>query len=61
MIREAKPAAGARRRLTADEFERMGVTGILHEDERVELLDGDLIAMAPLGPRHTGHLIRLSE
>jgi Uma2 family endonuclease len=43
-----------RRRLTVDEFERMERVGILHEDERVELIDGELIEMAPIGSKHAG-------
>ena len=30
----------------------MGEAGIFNEDDRVELIDGDLIDMAPIGPRH---------
>jgi Uma2 family endonuclease len=43
-----------RRRLTVDEYERMGKAGILHEDERVELIDGELIQMAAVGSKHAG-------
>lgn len=35
-----------RRTFTADEFERMAEAGILGEDERVELIEGEI-----LGPR----------
>ena len=41
-----------RRRFTADEYQRMGQTGILPPDARVELIDGDVVAMTPIGPRH---------
>ena len=45
--------AGARRRLlTVHEYHRMGEVGILHEDDRVELIDGVLIQMAAIGTRH---------
>jgi Uma2 family endonuclease len=47
-------ASVRRRRLTVDEYERMGRAGILHEDERVELIDGELIQMAPIGSKHAG-------
>ncbi len=36
--------AFARRRFSVHEYHRMGETGILAEDERVELLAGDIIA-----------------
>jgi len=41
-----------RHRFTADEYQQMGVSGIFHEDDRVELLDGDIVEMSPLGSRH---------
>jgi Uma2 family endonuclease len=39
-------------RFTVDAYHRLGEVGILGEDDRVELLDGDLIAMAPIGGEH---------
>ena len=50
-----------RRRFTVDEFECMGRAGILHEDERVELIDGEIIQMAAMGSRHAGSVDRLTE
>jgi Uma2 family endonuclease len=41
-----------RRRLTVAEYHRLAEVGILGEDDRVELLDGQLVAMSPIGPRH---------
>ena len=41
------------RPLTVDNYHRMVETGILDESERVELLDGLLIAMPPEGPVHS--------
>jgi Uma2 family endonuclease len=49
-----------RRRLSADQFEQMGRTGILGPDERVELLDGELIEMPPIGSRHAAAVDFLS-
>ena len=46
--------APPKRKLTADEYQRMAAAGILHEDERVELLDGELYEMAPIGDDHIG-------
>lgn len=37
------------RLFTADEFERMGEAGIFDEDERLELLAGEIVAMSPIG------------
>jgi len=49
-------------RFTVDEYYRMGETGIIAPDARVELLDGEIIDMMPIGPFHAGTvntLIRL--
>jgi Uma2 family endonuclease len=40
------------RRFTADEFERMVELGIFREDERLELIDGGIVEMAPVGDPH---------
>ena len=40
-----------RRRFTADEYHRMGHAGILGEEDRVELLAGEIVEMAPIGSR----------
>ena len=49
-------------RFTVDEYYRMGETGIIGPEQRVELLDGEIIDMAPIGSFHGGTvntLIRL--
>ena len=38
----------------------MGQCGILHEDDRVELLDGELYEMPPIGDGHIGTVNRLN-
>ena len=45
-------SAPARRRFTVAEYYTMADAGILSENDRVELLDGDLIAMPPIGNWH---------
>jgi Uma2 family endonuclease len=47
-----------RHRFTVDEYLRMGEVGILHEDDRVELIEGEIIEMAPIG---SGHAARVDE
>jgi Uma2 family endonuclease len=39
-------------RITVDEYHRMGEAGVFAPDERIELLDGVLITMPPIGPPH---------
>jgi Uma2 family endonuclease len=40
------------RRFTIAEVEQMLEVGILHEDDRLELIDEELIEMSPLGIKH---------
>jgi Uma2 family endonuclease len=50
----ARFPAVPRRLLTVDEYHRMGEAGILTDNDRVELIEGELVAMAPIGSRHVG-------
>ena len=42
------------RLFTVDEYYAMGKAGVFAPDERVELLEGRIITMAPIGPPHGG-------
>ena len=55
------PVALRTRRFTADEYQRMGQVGILSEDDRVELIDGEVLAMTPIGPRHCAAVDRATR
>ena len=46
---------------TVEEFARMGEAGIFTRDDRVELIDGEIREMAPIGPPHAGIVDRLAE
>jgi len=48
-------------RITVDQYYRMAEVGVLAPDERVELIDGVIIDMAPIGSRHAGALRRLNQ
>ena len=50
-----------RRPITVDEYHRMGDAGILTEDDRVELIEGELVAMAPIGSDHSGTVNALNH
>jgi Uma2 family endonuclease len=39
--------------ITVDEFERMIEAGVYGEDDRIELIDGELVTMATIGLRHS--------
>lgn len=49
----------ARRLFTVDEYHRMVEAGILREDDRVELIGGEIVEMTPIGPRHSSAILRL--
>jgi Uma2 family endonuclease len=50
-----------RHRLTVDDYHRLGEAGILGEDDRVELLEGQLVDMSPIGPRQALAVDALNE
>lgn len=50
-----------RKLFTTTEYHQMIETGVLKEDDRVELLNGEIIAMCPIGPRHAAHVDRLVD
>jgi Uma2 family endonuclease len=50
-----------RRRFTVDEYHRMAEAGIFQPDERVELIDGEIVQMAAISPRHAGCVININR
>jgi Uma2 family endonuclease len=50
-----------RRTFTVREYDRMARAGVLAEDERVELLDGAIVQMTPIGPEHSGCVAALDQ
>ena len=49
-----------RRLFTADEYHRLGEVGILRREDRVELVEGDIVLMSPIGTRHAACVDRLN-
>lgn len=47
-----------RRRFTVEQYERMAEAGVFGPNERVELLDGEVVEMAPIGPPHSSRVDR---
>ena len=56
-----RPVAPTRHRLDVDAFYKMAEAGILTESPRVELIDGDIIDMTPIGSAHAGYTSLLIE
>jgi Uma2 family endonuclease len=50
-----------RRRFTVEEFYRLVEVGVLHEGDRIELIDGELIEMAAIGIRHADTVAALTD
>ena len=46
---------------TVDSYHRLGELGIFDEDDRVELLDGQIVEMTPIGGPHAACVIRLDN
>src|SRR5262245_57646223 len=49
-----------KRTFTVDEYHRMGAAGIFSEEERVELIEGEIITMSPIGTAHAACVNRLT-
>ena len=50
-----------RHRFTVEDFAHMGEAGIFAAEDRVELIDGEIREMAPIGPPHAAIVDRLAE
>lgn len=48
-------------RLSVQDVHRMVAAGVLDEDERIELVDGMLVEMTPIGAEHDGALAWLTR
>jgi Uma2 family endonuclease len=50
-----------RRRFTIEEYHRMGEAGIFHEGDRVELIEGEIVEMSPIGRVHAATVDRITH
>lgn len=50
-----------RRPFTVEEYHRMGAVGILKPDDRVELIEGEIVQMSPIGSRHAACVAYLMQ
>jgi Uma2 family endonuclease len=53
-------ASDVRRKFTVDEVMQMVAAGVLDEDDRVELIEGELLVMSPQDPPHASIIERLT-
>lgn len=51
----------ARRLFTVEEYHQMVEAGILHEDDRTELIHGEIIYMSPIGNYHAAIVRRINK
>jgi len=50
-----------RTRITTDRYQMMVATGVLTKYDRIELIEGDMLDMAPIGTKHSAIASRLNE
>lgn len=58
---QTKTREVTRRRFNVHEYHRMAEAGILHEDDRVELIDGEIVETSPIGGRHALYVSLLNR
>ncbi len=57
----SKVAARTLHRFTVDDYYRMADTGVIPPGARVELIEGQIVDMMPIGPFHSGTVNRLTR
>lgn len=48
-----------KRRFSVEEYHRLTQIGMLNEDDKVELIQGEIVKMSPIGPKHAAVLRRM--
>ena len=59
--REDVPVRVEKRRFSVHEYHQMAEASILSEDDRVELIEGEILTMSPIGSRHAACVGRLNR
>ena len=60
-VRDVAVSPPRSRKFTVDEYYRMAEVGILKPDERVELIEGEILVMPPIGPEHAWNVDLASD
>jgi Uma2 family endonuclease len=60
-VQEAAPVQITRYSFTVAEYQRMGQAGIFSEDDRVELVNGEIVKISPIGEPHAACVGRLTQ
>lgn len=58
---QAPQTIPSRKRFTVEEYHRLAEVGVLQEDDRIELIDGELIEMAAIGIAHANAIVELDQ
>ena len=53
--------ARERTRISVNRYQKMVAAGILSDSDRIELINGDMVNMAPIGPKHASITARLTK
>jgi Uma2 family endonuclease len=48
-------------RISVDRYQKMVATGVLTQRDRIELIEGEMINRAPIGPKHAALTARLTK
>jgi len=59
--RSAMTVQVPKRLFTVDEYYRMAEAGLFSEDDRLELIEGEVVEMSPIGSRHAACVDRLNR
>lgn len=61
VLKQSPPVMAPHWKLSTSEYHRMIAAGILQEDDRIELIEGELIDMAPIGYLHVSTVNLINE